>query len=55
MEVNSLLLKTIFENNPDHEFYIEQSYIFDSLYPRLLPHGLIMKISGQPLQSFPVP
>jgi hypothetical protein len=55
MEVNSLLLKTIFENNPDHEFYVEQSYIFDWLYPRLLPHGLIMKISGQPLSELSGP
>ena len=47
--VRALLTKTIFDRNPDREFYIEESFPFDWMYPRLEPHGLIMKIHRQPL------
>jgi hypothetical protein len=49
MEINGLLVKTIFEKNPDREFYIEESFPLDWMYPYLEPHGLIMKINRQPL------
>ena len=49
MEVNGLLVKTIFDNNPNHEFYIEESFPLDWMYPCLEPHGLIMKLNRQPL------
>jgi hypothetical protein len=49
MEINGLLVKTIFDKNPDREFYIEESFPFDWMYPYLEPHGLIMKINRQPL------
>jgi len=48
MEINGLLVKTIFEKNPDREFYIEESFPLDWMYPNLEPHGLIMKINRQP-------
>ena len=51
MEINGLLVKTIFDKNPDREFYIEESFPLDWLYPNLEPHGLIMKIDRQPLTS----
>jgi hypothetical protein len=51
MEINGLLVKTIFEKNPDREFYIEESFPLDWMYPNLEPHGLIMKINRQPLTS----
>ena len=51
MEVNALLVKTIFDKNPDREFYIEESYPFDWMYPYLEPHGLIFKINRQPLSG----
>ena len=43
-----LLTKTIFDQNPDREFYIEESFPSDWMYPHLEPHGLIMKINRQP-------
>ena len=51
MEINGLLVKTIFDKNPDREFYIEESFPLDWMYPNLEPHGLIMKINRQPLTS----
>ena len=49
MEINGLLVKTIFDKNTNHEFYIEESYPLDWMYPYLEPHGLIMKINRLPL------
>jgi hypothetical protein len=49
MEINGLLVKTIFDKNTNREFYIEESFPFDWMYPYLEPHGLIMKINRQPL------
>lgn len=51
MEINGLLVKTIFDKNPSREFYIEESYPLDWMYPNLEPHNLIMKINRQPLAS----
>src|SRR5206468_1233252 len=44
MAINGLLSEMIFERNPDQEFYVEESFPLDWMYPRLSPHGLIMKI-----------
>ncbi len=49
MEINALLAKVIFDKNPGHEFYIEESFPLDWMYPYLEPHGLIFKINHQPL------
>jgi hypothetical protein len=49
MNINGLLTKVIFDKNPGHEFYIEESFPLDWMYPHLEPHGLIMKINRQPL------
>jgi hypothetical protein len=51
MEINGLLVKTIFDKNPDREFYIEESFPLDWMYPNLEPHGLIMKINRLPLTA----
>lgn len=51
MEINGLLVKTIFDKNPDREFYIEESFPLDWMHSYLEPHGLIMKINRQPLTS----
>ena len=51
MNINGLLAKTIFDKNPDREFYIEESFPLDWMYPYLEPHGLIMKINRQPLPA----
>jgi hypothetical protein len=47
--VRELLTKTIFDKNPDREFYIVEGFPLDWMYPYLEPHGLIMKINRQPL------
>jgi hypothetical protein len=48
MSINALLTKIIFDKNPDREFYLEESFPLDWMYPHLEPHGLIMKINRQP-------
>jgi hypothetical protein len=49
MAINALLVKRIFEDNPTRDFYIEESYALDWMYPQLEPHGLIMKLNRKPL------
>jgi beta-lactamase regulating signal transducer with metallopeptidase domain len=49
MAINGLLVKVIFDKNPGHECFIEESFPLDWIYPHLEPHGLIMKINRQPL------
>ena len=51
MQINGLLAKIIFDKNPGHEFYVEESFPLDWMYPYLEPHGLIMKINRQPLSE----
>jgi tetratricopeptide (TPR) repeat protein len=53
MSINGLLTKMIFDANPDHEFYVEESFPLDWMYPYLTPHGIIMKINRQPLAELP--
>ena len=53
MSINGLLTKVIFDHNPDREFYIEESFPLDWMYPYLEPHGLIMKLNRQPLAELP--
>ncbi|HSY18853.1 MAG TPA: hypothetical protein VK815_10985 [Candidatus Acidoferrales bacterium] len=43
-----LLTKAIFDQNPGRDFYVEESFPSDWMYPQLEPHGLIMKLNGQP-------
>jgi tetratricopeptide (TPR) repeat protein len=49
MAINALLTKVIFDKNPDHEFYVEESFPLEWMYPHLTPFGIIMKINRQPL------
>ena len=53
MEINGLLTKIIFDENTNREFYVEESFPIDWMYPRLEPHGLIMKLNRQPLEKIP--
>jgi hypothetical protein len=53
MEINGLVVKTIFDRNPDREFFIEESFPFDWMYPYLEPHGMIFRINRQPLAELP--
>src|SRR6185503_16841492 len=49
MAINGLLTKVIFEKNPGHEFYVEESFPLDWMYPHLTPYGIIMKINRNPV------
>jgi len=49
MGINGLLAKVIFDQNSNREFYVEESFPLDWMYPYLEPHGLIFKINRQPL------
>jgi len=49
MEINGLIVWNIFTNNPSHEFYVEESFPLDWMYPHLSPHGLILKVNREPL------
>jgi tetratricopeptide (TPR) repeat protein len=40
----------MFDANPDHEFYVEESYPMDWMYPYLVPFGIIMRVNRQPLE-----
>jgi hypothetical protein len=53
MGVNGLMVKTVFDNNTNREFFIEESFPLDLMYPYLEPHGLIFKINRAPLTSLP--
>ncbi|MBI3878907.1 MAG: DUF2723 domain-containing protein, partial [Verrucomicrobia bacterium] len=49
MSINGLLTKVLFDKNPAHEFYVEESFPLDWMFPYLTPFGVIMKINRQPL------
>ena len=49
MGINALIAKTIFDANPEHEFYIEESFVLEWMYPQLSSHGLILKLNRKPL------
>jgi beta-lactamase regulating signal transducer with metallopeptidase domain len=51
MAINALLAKIIFDKNSDREFYLEESFPLDWMYPHLSPNGPIMKINRQPLSE----
>lgn len=53
MEVSALLAKLIFEKNPTRQFYIEESFPLDWMYPHLSPHGLILALHSRPLAALP--
>jgi tetratricopeptide (TPR) repeat protein len=49
MAINGLLTKVIFDRNPTNEFYVEESFPLDWMFPHLTPFGVIMKINRDPL------
>ncbi len=48
MQINGLLARTIFDNNPGREFYLEESFPLEWMYPYLTPHGLIFQLNRKP-------
>ncbi|HEX9047096.1 MAG TPA: tetratricopeptide repeat protein [Verrucomicrobiae bacterium] len=53
MQVNSLLARKIFEDNTGPEFFIEESFPLEWMYPYLTPHGLVFKLNHQSLTAIP--
>jgi hypothetical protein len=51
MAINGLLAHDILRANPEHEFYIEESFPLDWMYPYLEPTGPIFKLRHAPLES----
>ena len=49
MSINGLLTKVIFDSNPKHEFYVEESFPLEWMFPHLTPFGVIMKINREPV------
>jgi len=49
MSINGLLARIIFDRNPNREFYIEESFPLEWMYPYLEPHGQILKINRDPI------
>ena len=52
MAINALLTKMIFDANPTNEFYVEESFPLDWMFPHLTPSGIIMKINRQPVPEY---
>jgi thioredoxin-like negative regulator of GroEL len=51
MMINGLLCRVIFDHNPTNEFYVEESFPLDWMYPYETPSGIIMKINRNPVMS----
>jgi len=51
MAINGLLAKIIFDKNPGKDFYVEESFPLDWMYPHLTPHGLIFRLNRETLPT----
>jgi hypothetical protein len=49
--INSSLTKLIFDRNPNREFYLEENFPLDWMYPYLEPHGLILRVQRKATNS----
>lgn len=48
IQVKELVARVIFEKNTNQQFYVEESFPFEWMYPYLEPHGLIFKLNRNP-------
>jgi hypothetical protein len=53
MAIHAYVAKVIFDHETNREFYVEESFPIDWMYPHLEPHGLIMKINHESLAELP--
>jgi hypothetical protein len=44
-------VKTILDKNADREFYLEESFPLEWMYPHLSPHGLILKLNRKSIPT----
>ena len=49
MAINGMLCKVIFDHCPTNEFFVEESFPLDWMYPYETPFGVIMKINRNPV------
>ena len=49
MNINGLLCKVIFDNCPTNEFYVEESFPLEWMYPYETPFSVILKVNRNPL------
>jgi tetratricopeptide (TPR) repeat protein len=50
MGINGYVTQAMFDANPDREFYVEESYPMDWMYPNLTPFGIIMQVNRKPVE-----
>jgi len=50
MGINGYVTEAMFKANPDHEFYVEESYPMEWMYPYLTPFGIIMQVNHKPVE-----
>jgi biopolymer transport protein ExbD len=53
MAINALLAEIVFDENTNREFYVEESFPLDWMYPCLEPHELILKLNRKALAQLP--
>ncbi len=51
MAINGLLVRDILHANPERDFYIEESFALDWMYPCLEPAGPIFKLRHTPMET----
>ena len=51
--INGAIVKAIFDQNADRQFFVEENYALEWMYPHLTPHGLIMKVNRKPFERIP--
>ena len=49
IKFRSLLTRIVFDQNSNREFYVEESFPLEWMYPYLEPHGLIFKLNHEPV------
>ncbi len=49
MLVSERIVRVILEKNPGRDFFMEESFPLEGLYPNSVPHGLILQVSRQPV------
>jgi tetratricopeptide (TPR) repeat protein len=53
MAINGFISKVMFDKNPTNEFFVEESFPLEWMYPHLTPFGVIMKVNREKLPSLP--
>lgn len=47
MAINGLITKDMFDKNPENDFFVEESFPLDWMFPHLTPYGIIMKVNRE--------